>query len=605
MSPALHSREAPSVALILGACAPNSERVVETLRGQTLRDFEVLISTPGEASADSGNTRTEEGLVVVRTGNSAAPAEITDRLLANTEAPLVIARDLETPPPATFLEHALWLARSKPGAPLPGGRYLRVAGEAITGADAPLARRSPVPNAPLRRPISVRRGEFVPDPKALLVVLPHFKIGGADKWALDLLRRLRRDHGMRITLVCTGSGPHTWLSHFEAVTADIHLLDAFLQPDDYPAFFEHLLGDRQPGVVLVSNSHFGYAIAPYLKTKFPKIAFVDYVHAEAPGWRSGGYAMDSVRHGAAFDRTIVSSHHLVRWMAARGADVSRVMRITINIDERHWSRESVEPGRVDRFRPAHPGIPQILYASRFESEKQPDVFASIAERLISKGVPAAFVVAGDGPMASVISSLVKRHPRHVRWLGPVQPADMRDLLAASDILLLPSRMEGISLAIYEAMAMGVVPVSVDVGGQSELVTPDCGVLIDRSEDEVNRYVEAVTGLLVDEQTLSRMKVACRERIVRHFTCDAMVDAMVGAFSRARRETLGEPRLLMSPGMAEAYACEIVEQFRLAGLCEGLWGDADTRFKERFRRSRISPKFSKLKRGILRFIMNRL
>ena len=64
-------------------------------------------------------------------------------------------------------------------------------------------------------------------------------------------------------------------------------------------------------------------------------------------------------------------------------------------------------------------------------------------------------------------------------LGGVPNEKMRDLLAAADIFFLPSRWEGIALAIYEAMSMGVAVVGAIVGGQAELVTPECGVLIPR------------------------------------------------------------------------------------------------------------------------------
>jgi glycosyltransferase involved in cell wall biosynthesis len=53
-------------------------------------------------------------------------------------------------------------------------------------------------------------------------------------------------------------------------------------------------------------------------------------------------------------------------------------------------------------------------------------------------------------------------------------------MAATDIFFLPSQWEGIALTLFEAMAMQLVPVAADVGGQRELVTPDCGFLISQA-----------------------------------------------------------------------------------------------------------------------------
>ena len=73
----------------------------------------------------------------------------------------------------------------------------------------------------------------------------------------------------------------------------------------------------------------------------------------------------------------------------------------------------------------------------------------------------------------------------------------RDLLAAADMFFLPSEWEGIALSVYEALACGVPVVGADVGGQRELVTLECGVLIDRGteEDEARQYATVLARLL--------------------------------------------------------------------------------------------------------------
>ena len=57
---------------------------------------------------------------------------------------------------------------------------------------------------------------------------------------------------------------------------------------------------------------------------------------------------------------------------------------------------------------------------------------------------------------------------YVRFVGPGRLHPMRERHAIADIFFLPSKQEGLALAIYEAMAMYTVPVSANVGGQAEL-----------------------------------------------------------------------------------------------------------------------------------------
>jgi len=89
-------------------------------------------------------------------------------------------------------------------------------------------------------------------------------------------------------------------------------------------------------------------------------------------------------------------------------------------------------------------------------------------------------------------------------------------------------MEGISLAIYEAMAMGLAVVGADVGGQAELVTPECGVLVAREtpEEEVARYTAVLRELLADRERIRRMGQAGRARVEQHFRLEEMGEKMV-------------------------------------------------------------------------------
>jgi hypothetical protein len=102
---------------------------------------------------------------------------------------------------------------------------------------------------------------------------------------------------------------------------------------------------------------------------------------------------------------------------------------------------------------------------------------------------------------------------------------MRALTATADIALLPSAREGIALVLYEAMAMKTTPVAAAVGGQGELITADCGYLIEQGPDEVERYVAALVELLSNPERRRVMGEACRARVVARFDLAVMGAAM--------------------------------------------------------------------------------
>jgi hypothetical protein len=147
---------------------------------------------------------------------------------------------------------------------------------------------------------------------------------------------------------------------------------------------------------------------------------------------------------------------------------------------------------------------------------------------------------------------------------------MRELMAISDIFFLPSQMEGISLAIYEAMAMGVVPVGADVGGQRELVTPECGILISRSEAEQNDYLQALKSLLEDRKRRIQMGFNARQRVVQNFQLEQMGKRMIQLIRCAQERARQDPHPAIPLDLAHEVATLAIEYTRLEQVADLLW-----------------------------------
>jgi glycosyltransferase involved in cell wall biosynthesis len=190
-------------------------------------------------------------------------------------------------------------------------------------------------------------------------------------------------------------------------------------------------------------------------------------------------------------------------------------------------------------------LPVILFVGRICAQKQPRVLGESLKRLRDGGGKFVALVAGDGPDLEALRAFVKDNglESHVGLVGEVANERVRDLMAAADIFFLPSQWEGISLAIYEAMACGLAIVGADVGGQRELVTPECGVLIERgSEDaEASRYAQALGDLLsAPAHCASLGRNACA-RVRASFKLASMGRQMDQLLAEARRRHVTDPR----------------------------------------------------------------
>ena len=103
-------------------------------------------------------------------------------------------------------------------------------------------------------------------------------------------------------------------------------------------------------------------------------------------------------------------------------------------------------------------------------------------------------------------------------------------LQEASLFVLPSRSEGFSNAIIEAMASSLPVVATDVGGNAEAVENGVTGLIVSSGD-VDMMASAILEVLGDPQRATEMGNAGRTRAIRHFTTDSMMRGIVSTFER--------------------------------------------------------------------------
>jgi glycosyltransferase involved in cell wall biosynthesis len=378
----------------------------------------------------------------------------------------------------------------------------------------------------------------------------------------------------RLLMITTLDGDHSWLPHFARYTPDIFILHHFLRMVDYPRFLRYLICSRQVDVVLVSHSELGYLLLPYLCTHCPEVTFLDYCHIEEEYWKNGGYPRMAVDYQESFDLNVVSSEHLKGWMTKRGADPQRIEVCYINVHSEEWRPNPEQQATVRQELGLDESVPLILYVGRICAQKQPRVFAQTMLRLHQRGLPFVALVAGDGPDLKWLRSFIKKHKLNdrVSLLGAVSNQRIKQVMMAADVFFLPSQWEGIALSMYEAMACGLPVVGADVGGQRELVTPECGVLIARSDEETEaqQYAEVLAGLLKNPQRRKEMGQAGRARVCTHFRLERMGERMVALMEKAMGLHASCPRPLPGLGLGQACAAQAIEYVRLFQFADELW-----------------------------------
>ncbi|MCC6396857.1 MAG: glycosyltransferase [Bacteroidetes bacterium] len=398
----------------------------------------------------------------------------------------------------------------------------------------------------------------------LLMILPWLALGGADKFNLDVIRQLR-PRGWEVSIATTAKGDHTWLPEFAGATPDVFALSHFLSHADYPRFLTYLIRSRQIDAVLVSNSEFGYRLLPYLRSQFPDVLLLDYCHMEEEGWDHGGYPRFAVQMQELLDVNIVSSSYLKTWETRRGGDPARIEVCTTNVDTGEWHPDEETRVREREAMRISGSLPVILYPGRIVAQKQPQVFLQTVRLLRQGGAQFRAIVAGDGPELEFMKQTARewRLEEAVSFLGAVPNERIKELMMMADVLFLPSKWEGISLTIYEAMAAGLAVVGAAVGGQAELVTEGSGILIQPStpEAEAETYAKELRRLLDDPAYRSRLQHEARARVEQHFSLTAMGDRLEEILRHARDLQRTHPRPAVAPGLARSTAVEALAAYR--------------------------------------------
>ena len=114
--------------------------------------------------------------------------------------------------------------------------------------------------------------------KNILFIFPWAVVGGADLFNLELLRRLDKKK-YNATILFTTPNMNELRQAFQSEVESLYDLSTFLERADYISFTDYIIESRNIDMVVVSNTQYGYYMVPYLKSKYPKVPFIDYIHS--------------------------------------------------------------------------------------------------------------------------------------------------------------------------------------------------------------------------------------------------------------------------------------------------------------------------------------
>jgi glycosyltransferase involved in cell wall biosynthesis len=163
---------------------------------------------------------------------------------------------------------------------------------------------------------------------------------------------------------------------------------------------------------------------------------------------------------------------------------------------------------------------------RLAYQKAPEDFVTALTRLRRPDVVGVWV--GSGPLAAKVAGLAARALPDARVVLAGERADVREILPAFDVFALPSRFEGLPVAILEAMACGVPVVATAVNSVPDVVVPGrTGLLVPPRRPEF--LAAAIAHLLEHPVEAARLAAAGRASLGDRFDTTALAEELLAAY----------------------------------------------------------------------------
>jgi glycosyltransferase involved in cell wall biosynthesis len=173
------------------------------------------------------------------------------------------------------------------------------------------------------------------------------------------------------------------------------------------------------------------------------------------------------------------------------------------------------------------GRPAVLAAGRLTEQKGFGVLIDAAARWQDRDPAPLLAIAGDGPLAAALAGQAQAARVPVRFLG--RRADVPALMAAADVVVVPSLWEGQPLVVQEALRAGRPLVASRAGGIPDLTGEDGALLVPAGD--AGALAEAVLSVLDDRAVAARLGAAATQRGAALPSAEHAVDSAIALYRR--------------------------------------------------------------------------
>ena len=236
---------------------------------------------------------------------------------------------------------------------------------------------------------------------------------------------------------------------------------------------------------------------------------------------------------ARFDRVIVFSALQADLLERLGVRRDRLAIIPNGVDTDLWTPSPhFDSPNLGELRHQFEGRRVFLYMGRLSTEKNVEALLRAWRLVRPEGC--VLLIVGDGPLRGLLQSQAEND---VIWWGYEASLPRRvALLQLAEVFLLPSLVEGLSLALLEAMATGTACVATDAGADGEVLQGGAGIVI--STQGVTTQLRTLLPVLRDQPVLTaELGLRARARVQERYTLERNIDALEKLYAELTLQTI--------------------------------------------------------------------
>ncbi len=229
---------------------------------------------------------------------------------------------------------------------------------------------------------------------------------------------------------------------------------------------------------------------------------------------------------ARYDKVIVFSEMQAEVLAKLGIKEDRIVVIPNGVDITTWLPKSSSSPTIEELE-----IKKILgnkrtflYMGRIASEKNVESLLRAWRQLDLTGCQ--LVIVGDGPLRPTLeNNSIANKDKDVFWWGYEPDLNKRvALLQLAEVFLLPSLVEGLSLALLEAMATETACVATDAGADGEVLKNGAGIVM--NTDGVTSQLKTLLPVLRNHPSLTaELGKRARSRVMEKYTLQQNIETL--------------------------------------------------------------------------------